>query len=111
MIFYDKWLVPPHRMVLNPAKFCETKEDFNHVYGLSLEGIDPTMLADKLISDIDWLSCYKVPRVKGKVKLKHVRPELYDDCMRVHQKVHQEIPVNNELSVAFARAFAYEYCN
>ena len=30
--------------------------------------------------------------------------------MRLHQKVHQEIPVNNELPVAFARAFAYEYC-
>ena len=51
-----------------------------------------------------------MPSVKGKVKLKHVRPELYDDCMTLHQKVHQEIPVNNELSVAFARAFAYEYC-
>ena len=30
--------------------------------------------------------------------------------MTLHQKVHQEIPVNNELSVAFARAFAYEHC-
>ena len=29
--------------------------------------------------------------------------------MRLHQKVHQEIPVNNELLVSFARAFAYEY--
>ena len=52
----------------------------------------------------------KVLRVKGKVKLNHVRPELYEDFMRIHQKVHQEILVNNELSVAFARAFAYEYC-
>ena len=73
-------------------------------------GINPVVLTDKLISDIDWLSVYKVPKVKGKVKLKHVRPELYDDYMRLHQKVHQEIPVNNELSVVFARAFAYEYC-
>ena len=56
------------------------------------------------------MSIYKVPRVKGKVKLKHVRPDLYDDYMRLHQKVHQEILVNNELSVSFARAFAYEYC-
>ena len=53
---------------------------------------------------------YKVPRVKGKVKVKHVRLELYDNSMRLHQKVHQEISVNNELSVAFARAFTYEYC-
>ena len=110
MIFYFRWLVPPYPRVLNFAKFCETKEDFNNIYGLSLEGIDPIVLTDKLISDVDWLSVYKVPRVKGKVKLKHVRPELYDDCMRLHQKVHQEIPVNNELSIAFARAFAYEYC-
>ena len=96
--------------MLNFTKFCETKEDFNLLYGLSLEGIDPAVLTDKLISDADWLSVYKVPRVKGKVKLKHVRPELYDACMTLHQKVHQEIPVNNELSVAFARAFAYEHC-
>ena len=62
-----------------------------------------------MISDIDWLLVYKVPRVKRKVKLKHVRPELYDDCMRLHQKVHQEILVDNKFSVAFTRAFAYEY--
>ena len=60
-------------------------------------GIDPVVLTDKLISDIDWLSVYKVPRVKGKVKLKHVRLELYNNCMRLHQKEHQEIPVNNKL--------------
>ena len=34
--------------------------------------------------------------------------------MRLHHKLHQEIPVNNELLVelwvAFARAFAYKYC-
>ena len=68
------------------------------------------MVADKLIRDIDSLSVYKGPGVNGKVKLKHVRLELYDDCMRLHQKVYQEILVNNELSVAFTRAFAYEYC-
>ena len=73
-----------------PIVGCLTlpKKDFNHLYGLSLEGIDPVVLIDKLFSDIDWLSIYKVPRVKGKVKLKHVRPELYDDCMRFHHKVH-----------------------
>ena len=92
------------------TKFCERKEDFNLIHGLSLDGIDPAVLTDKLICDADWLSVYKVPRVKGKVKLKHVRPELYDDYMPLHQEVHQEIPVNNELSVAFARAFAYEHC-
>ena len=96
--------------MLNFAKFCETKEDFHNIYGLSLEGIDPAVLTDRLISDVDWMSVYKVPRVKGKVKLKHVRPDLYDEYMRLHQKVHQEILVNNELFVSFARAFAYEYC-
>ena len=96
--------------MLNFTKFCETKEDFNLLYGLSLEGIDPVVLTYKLISDIDWLLVYKVPKVKGKVKLKHVRLELYDDCMRLHQKVLQDIPVNNELSIAFTRAFAYKYC-
>ena len=30
--------------------------------------------------------------------------------MTLHQKVHQEILVNNELSVVFARAFAYKHC-
>ena len=98
--------LPPQEV----AKFCKTKEDFNLIYGLSPEGIDHVVLTDKLISDIDWLSVYKVARVKGKVNLQHVRPELYGDCMRLHQKVHQEIPVNDELSVAFARAFAYEHC-
>ena len=98
--------------MLNFAKFCKTKEDFHNIYGLSLEGIDPAVLIDRLISDVDWMLVYKVPRVKGKGKgkLKHVRPDLYDDCMRLHQKVHQEILVNNELSVSFARAFAYKYC-
>ena len=90
--------------------FCETKEDFNLIYGLSLEGIDPAVLTDKLISDIDWQPVYKVPRVKDKVKLKHVWLELYGDSMRLNKKVHEEIPINNELSVAFTRAFAHEYC-
>ena len=67
--------------MLNFAKFCETKEDFNLLYGLSMEVVDPAVLTDKFIFDADSLSVYKVPRVKGKVKLKHVRPELYDDCM------------------------------
>ena len=92
------------------CQVCKTKEDFNLIYGLSLEGIDLGVLTYKLISDIDWLLVYKVPRGIGKVNLKHVRPELYDDCMRLHQKVHQEISVNNQLSVTFARAFVYEYC-
>ena len=30
--------------------------------------------------------------------------------MRLHPKVHQEILVNNELSVALSRVFTYEYC-
>ena len=83
---------------------CSPKEDFNHVYGLSLEGIERVVVTDKLISDIDWFSVYKVPRVKGKVMLKHVWPEFYDDYMRLHQKVRQDIPVNNKFPVAFARA-------
>ena len=58
--------------MLNFAKSCETKEDLNHIYGLSLEGIDPALLTDKLISDIDWLPVYNVTRLKGNVKLKHV---------------------------------------
>ena len=40
-------------MVLNFANFYETK-DFNHVYGLSLEGIELVVLTNKLSSDIDW---------------------------------------------------------
>ena len=109
MISYDRWLVPTFPGVLNFTKFCEIKDEFNLIYGLCLEGIGPVVLTDKLISDIDWLLVYKVPRVKGKVKVKHVRLELYDNSMRLHQKVHQEIPIDNELSVAFVRAFAYQY--
>ena len=45
---------------------------FNLIYGLSLEGIDLVVVTDKLISDAERLLVYKVPRVKGKVKLKHV---------------------------------------
>ena len=44
------------------------------------------------------------------MKIKHVHPEIYEDCMMFHQKVRQEILVNNALSVAFARAFTYENC-
>ena len=40
---------------MNFTKFYETKEDFNLLYGLSLEGIDPLVLIDQLISDIDYL--------------------------------------------------------
>ena len=79
---------PISPMVLNFAKFCDTKEDCSHVYGLSLEGIDLAFLTHKLISYMEWLLVYTVPKVKGKVKVKHVRPELYDDCMRLHLKVH-----------------------
>ena len=49
--------------MLNFTKFCETKEDFNNIYGLLLEGIDPAILTDKpyggcatyrvLISDVE----------------------------------------------------------
>ena len=41
--------------MLNFAKFCETKEDFHNTYGLSLEGVDPAVLSEKLISDVDWM--------------------------------------------------------
>ena len=41
--------------MLNFAKFCETKGDFHNIYGLSLEGVDPAVLSDKLISDVDWM--------------------------------------------------------
>ena len=73
-------------------------------------GIDPTTLFDKLISNADWLSMYKITRVRGKVKIKQIRSELYDKCMMLHQKVFQDVAVNSELSVAFARAFAFENC-
>ena len=67
------------------------------------------MLTNKMVTDLNWLSVYKVTRVKGKVqKVKHVCPELYEECTMLHQKVHQEILVNNEFSVAFTRAFTYE---
>ena len=69
-LFDDRWLIPPYPRALNITKFCKTKEDFNLIYGLSLEGIDPVVLTDKLISDIDWFFIYKLPKVKGKVKLK-----------------------------------------
>ena len=90
--------------VLNFSKFYETKEDFNNIYGLSLEYIDLVVLTNKVVTNAEWLSVYKVTRVKGKVKEKHVRLELYKDCMMLHQKVHQEIPIN-ELSVAITRVF------
>ena len=70
--------------MLNIAKSCETKEDFQNVFGLSPEGIDPIVLPDKLIIGIDWLSVYKVTKVKVKVKLKHVCFVLSDECMRLH---------------------------
>ena len=39
--------------MLKFAKFCEIKENFNNIFGLSLEGIEPAILTNKLISDLD----------------------------------------------------------
>ena len=50
-----------------------------------------------MVTDLDWLSVYKVTRVKGKVKVKHVCHEHYENCMVLHQKLHQEIPTNKKL--------------
>ena len=81
------------------------------MYGLSQHGIGLAVLIDRIITNLNWLSVYKVTRVNGKkVKIKHVHPELYEDCMVLHQKVHQEIIANNELSIAFTWAFAHKNC-
>ena len=58
----------------NYKKFYQMKEDFNRVYDLPLNGIYYVVLSYKMITDIDWLSVYKVTKVKGKVKTKHVHP-------------------------------------
>ena len=70
------------------------------VYGLSLTNVDPNVLSDTMMSDEDWLYVFKCPRVRGM--------EHFDDNMILHQKVHQEILVNYELTFYFSRAFAYE---
>ena len=79
---------PPYPRALNYHKFCETKEDFNRVYGLSLCGIDPVILIDRMIIDVDWLLAYILRRVKGTIKIKHVHLELYEDIMALHKKLH-----------------------
>ena len=65
-------------------------------------GIDRTTVSDKMISNVDWLSVYKIKRVRDMVKIKQIRLELYDKCMMLHQKVFQKVPVNNNCSIAFA---------
>ena len=82
-------------------------EDLNIIYGLSFVGIDPAMLTNKLITNIDWLSVYKVRR---KVKIKHVHVKHYKKYMMLHQKGHQNVLMNNELLVALVSAFSYENC-
>ena len=69
-MFEFRWLVPPYPRVLNFQTFYEMKEDFNHVYGLSLEGLNPLVLTNKMITNVKWLSVYKVTKVKDKVKIK-----------------------------------------
>ena len=52
-MFEFMWLVPPHHRVLNFAKLCETKEYFNNIYDLSLESIDPAVLIEKMVTNVD----------------------------------------------------------
>ena len=61
MMFEFMCLVPPYPRVLNFPNLRKIKEDFNHLYGLSLEGIDPTVLTNKMTTDVEWLVVYKVP--------------------------------------------------
>ena len=59
----------------------------------------------------DWLSVFTMPQAKGqKVKLRSIRSEFYDKFMRLYQMVYQELPVNGECAVWFAKAFVFENC-
>ena len=106
-----RWLIQPYTKVINYNQFCQTMDDFHRVYGLSLKGINLPNLNDKVITDVDWLSVFKVMRVRGKVKIEHVRPELYDRCTTLHRKVFQVLLNNNELSHCPLQGLAhYENC-
>ena len=51
-VFESKWLVPANYRVFD---------------------VNPILLIDDMVNDIDGLSIYKVTRVRGKVNLKHVQ--------------------------------------
>ena len=46
--------------MFNFSKFYETKEDFNHVYGLSLEYLDPAVLTDKVAKEANNINVYRI---------------------------------------------------
>ena len=89
------------------AELCKILRDiggFQQGIWFVTRGIHLAVVIDKMVTDVEWLSVHKVTRVKGKLKIKYVRHELYEEYIMFHQKVHQEIPIN-ELSVAITRVF------
>ncbi len=101
--------MPPYSKVIDYTRFCQTREEFHTQYGLSLNGTDPACISERSLSEADWLSVFTEQRQGSKVKLKHVRPELFETLIVLHQKVYQEVPLNLELSIVFAFGFAFEH--
>eukprot|EP00250_Pteridium_aquilinum_P011774 c20297_g2_i1 orf=210-1802(-) len=93
------------------TRFCQTKEDFHEEYGLSLEGENPRHFSDADVPENQWLTVFTHKRLnKEKVHLKLVRPEFFEECALLYHMVYQRIPPNNEITVKFARGFAFDRC-
>ncbi|KAI5067040.1 hypothetical protein GOP47_0017568 [Adiantum capillus-veneris] len=100
---------PPIIYYPRQTRFCQTKEEFHEEYGLSLEGADPRYLGD--IHEDQWLSVFTQKHLNNeKIHLKLVRPEFREDCALLYHKVYQTIPPNYEITIKFARGFAFERC-
>ncbi len=93
------------------SRFCFSAKELHEEYGLNLEGKLPKDLADKNISDEEWLSVFKCLHKKStKLFFNHVTDEFVDECRLLYQKVYQTVPSNGELQAKFARGFVYERC-
>ena len=86
------------------------KDDFNHVYGLSLDRYWPYGANTQTDYWYRLIVSLQSNKVKGKVKIKHVHVKHYKKYMMLHQKGHQNVLMNNELLVALVSAFSYENC-
>ena len=94
------------------ARFCQKKEDFAEVYGLSQSGKLWKHLSAGDLPESEWLTVFNTPKYKGsKIFLNMVKPQFVDECRLLFYRVYQEPPRNNEIYLKFATCFAYERCS
>lgn len=94
------------------TKFCQTKEEFLEVHGLSQSGKLWKHLSSTDLPESEWLTVFDAPRHKrSKIFLNMLKTQFVDECRLLFYRVYQEPPRNNEIYLKFATCFAYERCS